>query len=70
VVVKKVGEGLLKKSRMQDGFVIVSVNGSEVKNLEELKEILVKIKSGVVRLEGFYPGFEGSYTYPLNLTNE
>ena len=45
VVVKKVGEGLLKKSRMQDGFVIISVNGSEVKSLEELKEILAKIKS-------------------------
>ena len=70
VVVKKVGEGLLKKSRMQDGFVIISVNGSEVKSLEELKEILAKIKSGVVRLEGFYPGFEGSYTYPLNLSEE
>ncbi len=55
---------------MQDGFVIISVNGSEVKNLEELKEILTKIKSGVVRLEGFYPGFEGSYTYPLNLSEE
>ena len=37
---------------------------------EELKEILAKIKSGVVRLEGFYPGFEGSYTYPLNLSEE
>ena len=70
VVVKKVGEGLLKKSRMQDGFVIISVNGSEIKSLEELKEILAKIKSGVVRLEGFYPGFEGSYTYPLNLSEE
>jgi Do/DeqQ family serine protease len=70
VVVKKVGDGLLKKSRMQDGFVIISVNGSEVKSLEELKEILAKIKSGVVRLEGFYPGFEGSYTYPLNLSEE
>ena len=70
VVVKKVGEGLLKKSRMQDGFVIISVNGSEIKSLEELKEILAKIKSGVVRLEGFYPGFEGSYTYPLNLSED
>jgi 3-hydroxyacyl-CoA dehydrogenase len=67
---KKVGEGLLKKSRMQDGFVIISVNGSEVKTLDELKEILAKIKSGVVRLEGFYPEFEGSYTYPLNLSEE
>jgi len=70
VVVKKVGEGLLKKSRMQDGFVIISLNGSEVKSLEALNEMLAKIKSGVVRLEGFYPGFEGSYTYPLNLSEE
>jgi len=71
VRVRKVGTGLLGKSRMQDGFVITGVNGREVKNTEELQEVLSSLKGGgVVRLEGIYPGFEGSYTYPLNLTRE
>jgi S1-C subfamily serine protease len=51
--------------------VITGVNGREVKNMEELQEVLASLKGGgVVRLEGIYPGFEGSYTYPLNLTRE
>lgn len=71
VRVRKVGSGLLGKSRMQDGFVITGVNGREVKNVEELQEVLSSLKGGgVVRLEGIYPGFEGSYTYPLNLSRE
>ncbi|MGZ2832149.1 hypothetical protein, partial [Pseudomonas aeruginosa] len=32
VLVKKVGSGLLSKSKMEDGFVITAVNGKEVKN--------------------------------------
>ncbi|MFW2478406.1 MAG: serine protease, partial [Sediminibacterium sp.] len=70
VRVKKVGTGLLSKSKMQDGFVITGVNGREVKTVAELQEVLSSVKSGVVRLEGIYPGFEGSYTYPLNLSRE
>lgn len=70
VLVKKVGEGLLKKSRMQDGFVITGINGKEIKSLDELKEALATLKGGTIRLDGFYPGFEGSYTYPLNLGDE
>lgn len=70
VLVKKVGDGLLKKSRMQDGFVITGVNGKEIKSLDELKEVLALIKGGNIRLDGFYPGFEGSYTYPLNLGDD
>lgn len=70
VLVKKVGDGLLRKSRMQDGFVITGVNGKEVKNLDELKELLAVYKGSAIRLDGFYPGFEGSYTYPLNLGDD
>lgn len=71
VRVKKVGTGLLSKSKMQDGFVITGVNGREVKTVAELQEVLSSVKGGgVVRLEGIYPGFEGSYTYPLNISRE
>lgn len=66
VLVKKLGDGLLKNTRMQEGFVITSVNGQEVKNLDELNAVL-KTAQGTVRLEGIYPGYEGTYGYPLNL---
>lgn len=70
VLVKKVGSGLLSKSKMEDGFVITGVNGKEVDSLEEFKEVIKSIKTGNIRLDGFYPGFEGRYTYPLRLTED
>ena len=70
VLVKKVGNGLLSKSRMEDGFVITGINGKEIVNLDELKIALGSIKTGTIRIDGFYPGFEGRYTYPLQITEE
>ena len=70
VVVKKIGGGALSKTKMQDGFVITSVNGIVVKNMEDLRVALEKNKGNTVKLEGIYPGYEGSYGYPLNLGGE
>ncbi|WP_153800729.1 Do family serine endopeptidase [Foetidibacter luteolus] len=68
VVVKKIGNGVLKNTRMQEGFIITSVNGQEVKTVDELKSILASAR-GNVRVEGIYPGYEGTYGYPLNLSD-
>jgi len=54
---------------MQEDFVITSVNGQTVKSTTDLMAILDKAK-GTVRLEGIYPGFEGTYAYPLNLNGK
>jgi serine protease Do len=70
VVVKNIGGGALSKTKMQDGFVITSVNGVVVKNVDDLRAALEKNKGGSVKLEGIYPGYEGSYGYPLNLGSE
>jgi serine protease Do len=70
VVVRKIGGGALSKTKMQDGFVITSVNGIVIKNTDDLKAALDKSKGSTVKLEGIYPGYEGSYGYPLNLGNE
>lgn len=67
VVVKKIGGGALSKTKMQDGFVITSINGIVIKNMEDLKAALEKYKGNQVKLEGIYPGYDGSYGYPLNL---
>ena len=67
VVVKKINTGgLLSRTRMQDGFIITSVNGNEVTSVDDLSKLLSGANE-TVRLEGMYPGYDGSYTYPLNL---
>jgi len=69
VVVKKIREGgKLSETKMDEGFVITSVNGRAIKSIDELSKILSSAV-GTVKLEGFYPGFRGSYTYPLDLTD-
>ena len=67
VVVKKINNGgLLSRTRMQEGFIITSVNGSEITNVDDLSKLLSGANE-TVRLEGMYPGYDGTYTYPLNL---
>ncbi len=69
VIVKKMGEGLLKKTRMQEGFIITSVNDQEIKTVAELDKILSLNKGRKVKIEGVYPGFESTYPYPLDLSD-
>jgi hypothetical protein len=54
---------------MQQGFVITGVNGQQVENLEALKSALGSAQ-GTVMLQGIYPGYEGTYAYPLNLDSQ
>ena len=69
VVVKKINEGLFKKTRMQEGFIITSVNDQEIKSVTDLDKILSLNKGRKVKIEGVYPGFEGTYPYPLDLSD-
>lgn len=67
VQVKKItAGGPLSRTRVNETFIITSVNGKEVANLEELTKILANA-NGTVSLEGVYPGYDGTYKYPLNL---
>ena len=56
-------------TRMEEGFVITSVNGTSVTSIEQLARVLARAE-GSVRLEGFYPGYQGNYTYPLTLEEQ
>ncbi|GAC1438752.1 MAG: trypsin-like peptidase domain-containing protein [Sediminibacterium sp.] len=69
VVVKRINDGLLKKTRMQEGFIITSVNDQEIKNVAELDKILSINRGRKVKIEGIYPGFESTYPYPLDLSD-
>jgi S1-C subfamily serine protease len=67
VQVKKITPGgALSRTRVNEGFVITSVNGRDVTTLEELTKVLANV-NGTVSLEGIYPGYDGTYKYPLNL---
>lgn len=68
VLVKKIKSGgAFSKTRMQDGFIITSVNGMDITNLDELAAAIRSFKGESIYLEGMYPGYEGTYKYPLNL---
>jgi serine protease Do len=69
VIVKKIkAGGKLSATKMDEDFVITSVNGRAVKSIDELSRILNNA-IGTVELKGFYLGFKGAYTYPLDLSN-
>jgi Do/DeqQ family serine protease len=70
VVVKKIhAGGAMGKTRIAESFIITGVNGRPIKNIEELSALLGNV-TGTVRLEGMYPGSDGTYTYPLTIDVE
>ena len=70
VIVKSISKDTpLGRTRMEEGFVITSVDGTDITSIEQLARVLAR-SEGTVRLEGFYPGYEGNYTYPLNLDEQ
>ena len=72
VVVKSISEkGLFSKTRMEEGFVILKVNGQDVNTIEDFRKALLKQAGiGSLKLEGVYPGYDGAFTYPLKLNDE
>lgn len=70
VVVKKIKEGgPFSGTRMEEGFIITTVNGRDIKNADELGRYLTT-SDGKIKLEGIYPGFTGTYTYQVKLDED
>ncbi len=70
VVVKKIkAGGPFSNTRMEPGFIITSVNGTDIKNIEELGQLL-GAGYDQLQLEGIYPGYKGVYTYKIKLNEE
>jgi len=68
VLVKSIDEkGLFSKTRMEEGFVILRVNGRDINSVEDFRKALDNVGSSSVKLEGVYPGSDGEFTYPLKL---
>ncbi|MEK0423189.1 MAG: hypothetical protein RLZ95_1099 [Bacteroidota bacterium] len=66
VIIKDIGNGVLAKSSIEKGFVIMTVNDKEVTNLSEFYDAINK-SNGTVKLGGFYPGYYGTYAFIINL---
>ncbi|MBL7737628.1 MAG: trypsin-like peptidase domain-containing protein [Chitinophagaceae bacterium] len=70
IVVKNIKKDTpLGRTRMQDGFIILSINGQDVTSVETLTRLLSRL-DGTVQIEGIYPGYDGIYRYPLSLDDE
>jgi Do/DeqQ family serine protease len=68
VVVKKINDGALNdQTRMRDGFIITKVNGKEVKNLNDFKNIVGDQTD--ITISGVYPGYSEPFEYPITLDN-
>ncbi|HRN55269.1 MAG TPA: trypsin-like peptidase domain-containing protein, partial [Agriterribacter sp.] len=67
VIVKKINPGGLidAQTRMRDGFIILRVNDKPVATIDELSDAIQKAGDNI-KLDGFYPGFEGLYTYNIS----
>lgn len=65
VLVKKIKEnGLIEQqTRMRDGFIIIKANGVNINNMDDLNNALSR--GTRIVLEGFYPGYDGAYSYVL-----
>jgi serine protease Do len=71
IVVTSISDkGLFSKTRMEEGFVIIKVNGQDVNSVDEFRKIVEQAGNGSLKLEGVYPGYDGSFTYPLKLNDE
>ena len=71
VTVKKIIKGgPLSRTRMQEDFVITSINGVTIKTVEELSRAIGSLRGPSFNLEGFYDGYDGLYRYPVMLSQE
>lgn len=70
VVVKKLKKGgwLGDQSFMRDGFIILRIDGKDVKSVEELNNAITKADKGFT-IEGIYPGSDSVYEYTIQKTD-
>ena len=69
VQVTNLKDGAFKKAKIQNGFIIISIDGQTVHKAEDARKIL-KESTGLIQLRGIYPDGDAIYGYPLRLDNE
>jgi S1-C subfamily serine protease len=67
VIVKSIdNNGAFSKTRMEEGFVILKVNGREIASVDQFRTEMDKAGNSVT-LDGMYPGYEGVFRYPMKI---
>lgn len=61
--------GALKKAKIQNGFIITSINGTSVTSAEDAKKVFQQ-SQGLIQLRGIYPDGDAIYGYPLRLDRD
>ncbi len=70
VVVKNIKkDSPFGRTRMENGFIILTINGQDVTNVQNFSRLLASL-DGTIQIEGVYPGNDGVYRYPLSLDDE
>ncbi len=64
--VTELTDGMLKRGGVQEGFIILQINGVKIKSKSDVEYALGNIRSGVIRIEGVYPnGMRMNYGFIL-----
>lgn len=59
-------DGMLKRGGVQQGFIILKINGIKIMTKQDADSALSNIKNGVIRIEGVYPnGMKMNYGFIL-----
>ncbi len=66
VQVVKLEEGKLSEAGVREGFIIISVNGENVRSVNDIKTIYNRIPDGAkLEIQGLYPGGDYVYVYQI-----
>ena len=64
--VTELKDGMLRRGGVQEGFIILQINGVKVETKSDVELALDNIKGGVIRIEGVYPnGMRMNYGFIL-----
>jgi Do/DeqQ family serine protease len=62
IKVTSIGQGKLRRTGMQEGFIITSLNDEPIKSVEDFTQKLEKVKGSIV-ITGVYPDEQGEFSY-------
>jgi Do/DeqQ family serine protease len=59
-------DGMLRRGGVQEGFIILQINGVKIESKSDVEYALANVRNGVIRIEGIYPnGMRMNYGFIL-----
>ena len=64
--VKSIGDGMLRKGGVEEGFIITRINDVLIRSIDDIENAMNNVRGGVIRIEGIYPnGMRMNYGFVL-----